>query len=149
MEQFDHLEVAQEVAAILKSGGTIANTQKAAALLRKIASDFSGAPAFAADLRKEKDFYALELDLPMGDIEWMACILEGNAMKGKAMALTRYEHENIKSKIDGYMIPSRERPLETREQQFERAKAELLGHLKRQIEQVEAFTFADLSKKVS
>lgn len=84
MEQFDHLEVAQEVAAILKSGSTIANTNRAAAFLRKVATDFSGAPAFAADLRKEKDFYAQELDLPVADIEWMACTLEGNVIKGNA-----------------------------------------------------------------
>ncbi|MFG0925975.1 hypothetical protein ACF8SB_09820 [Pseudomonas sp. CJQ_8] len=47
------------------------------------------------------------------------------------------------------MIPSRERPLETREDQFERAKAELLGHLRLQIERVEEFSFADMRKKVS
>lgn len=72
-----------------------------------------------------------------------------HALEGKTMSLNRYEHETIKHKIDGYMIPSRDQALETREQQFERAKAELLGHLKRQIEQVEGFTIADMSKKVS
>lgn len=65
------------------------------------------------------------------------------------MALNRYEHENVKHKIHGYMITSRELPLETRPEMFERAKAELLNALKTQIEQVEGFTFADMSKKVS
>ena len=65
------------------------------------------------------------------------------------MALNRYEHENIRHKIDGYMIPSRERPLESREDQFERAKAELLWHLRLQIEHVEGFSFADMRKRVS
>lgn len=64
------------------------------------------------------------------------------------MSLNRYEHENIKHKIAGYMTPSRDLPLETEEQLFDRAKAELLGHLSRQIEQVREFTFQDLSKKV-
>lgn len=68
---------------------------------------------------------------------------------GGSMIINRYDHQNIKNKIGGYMIPSPSRPLESREQQFERAKAELLVHLKRQIEQVDGFTFADLGKKVS
>lgn len=65
------------------------------------------------------------------------------------MSLNRYDHENIRRKIDGYMIPSRERPLETRKEQFERAKAELLGHLRLQIAHVEGFSFADMRKEVS
>lgn len=65
------------------------------------------------------------------------------------MSLNRYEHENIKSKIHGYMVPSPSRPLESREQMFDRAKAELLGHLKHQLAQVENFTFPDMTKKVS
>ncbi|MGE8436780.1 MAG: hypothetical protein ACN6P2_09610 [Pseudomonas palmensis] len=65
------------------------------------------------------------------------------------MSLNRYDHENIRQKIHGYMIPSRERPMETREEQFERAKVELLGHLRLQIAHVEGFSFADMRKKVS
>lgn len=83
MEQFDHLEVAQEAATILKAG----DTNKAAAFLRQVASDLGGIQAFAADLRKEKDFYAQELGLPVADIEWMACILEGNTPDADAVAL--------------------------------------------------------------
>lgn len=79
MEQFDHLEVAQEAATILKAG----DTNKAASFLRKVASDFGGVQAFAADLREEKEFYAEQLSLPVADIEWMACTLEGNAKPSK------------------------------------------------------------------
>lgn len=63
------------------------------------------------------------------------------------MSLNRYEHATIKHKIDGYMVGRH--PTETREQEFEKAKAELLVNLKREIQQVEAFTYADLSKKPS
>lgn len=62
------------------------------------------------------------------------------------MSLNRYERENIKDKIAGYMVPASSRPQETHEQQFERAKAELLKHLKRQIVQVEAFDYTDMKK---
>lgn len=65
------------------------------------------------------------------------------------MSLNRYDHENIRRKIDGYMIPSRERPMETREEQFDRAKAELLGHLRLQIAYVEGFSYSDMRRKVS
>lgn len=63
------------------------------------------------------------------------------------MSLNRYEHANIKNKISGYMVGRH--PTETREQEFQKAKAELLGHLKREIQQVENFTYDDLSKKPS
>lgn len=65
------------------------------------------------------------------------------------MTLTRYEHENMRHLIDGYMTPLREHPLETRQEQFDRAKDELLGHLRLQIERVEGFSFEDMRKKVS
>ncbi|MBM3105570.1 hypothetical protein IIE18_10505 [Pseudomonas sp. V1] len=61
--------------------------------------------------------------------------------------LTRYEHENLKNLIDGYMIPTR--PIETREQQFNRAKAELITNLERQLQRIRAFTYADMVKKMS
>ena len=63
------------------------------------------------------------------------------------MSLNRYEHANIKNKISGYMFGRH--PTETREQEFQKAKTELLGHLKREIQQVEGFTYGDLSKKPS
>ncbi|WP_267399024.1 hypothetical protein [Pseudomonas sp. GM_Psu_2] len=63
------------------------------------------------------------------------------------MTLNRYEHQQIKNLIDGYMVGTR--PLETREQEFERAKTELLGHLERQIDQVKQFAYSDMGKKVS
>lgn len=65
------------------------------------------------------------------------------------MIFGRYEHENIKDKVEGYMVPSPSLPNETREQQFARAKSELLTHLRRQIERVEAFGYEDMAKKVS
>lgn len=61
--------------------------------------------------------------------------------------MNRYEHARAKEKITGYMVGRH--PTETREQEFEKARAELLGHLRREIEQVEAFTYSDLSKKIS
>lgn len=63
------------------------------------------------------------------------------------MNLNRYDHENIKHSIDGYMVGRH--PTETREQEFNKAKAELLAQLKLRIEQIQVFTFADMSKKVS
>lgn len=65
------------------------------------------------------------------------------------MPLNRYEHAQLKSLIDGYMIPSTRKPHEAREEEFERAKAELIDALSQRIKQVEGFAFADLSKKVS
>ncbi len=64
-------------------------------------------------------------------------------------ALSRYEHENAKNLIDGYMVDSRLNPLEPREQQFNRAKAELIAQLERQLEQVKTFCYSDMQKKVS
>ena len=63
------------------------------------------------------------------------------------MSLNRYDHARVKHSIDGYMIPGR--PGETREQEFDRAKAELLNQLSIYIEKVKEFTFTDMTKKVS
>ena len=66
------------------------------------------------------------------------------------MSLNRYEHLRVVGLIDGYMIGSATTPnVIDREAEFVRAKNELLGHLRRQIKQVEAFTFQDMSKQVS
>ncbi|MGP0171288.1 hypothetical protein ACSVIJ_05320 [Pseudomonas sp. NCHU5208] len=64
-------------------------------------------------------------------------------------ALNRFEHENTKNLIDGYMVPSRATPQESREQQFDRAKGELIAQLERQLEQVKSFSYIDMQKKVS
>lgn len=61
--------------------------------------------------------------------------------------MNRYEHARAKEKITGYMVGRH--PTETREKEFDKAKSELLHHLKREIEQVESFSYEDLSKKVS
>jgi hypothetical protein len=63
------------------------------------------------------------------------------------MALNRYDHDRVKHSIDGYMIPGS--PRETREQEFDRAKANLLAQLADYIEKVRGFTFCDMTKKVS
>ncbi|MFV3332582.1 hypothetical protein ACNFIA_16720 [Pseudomonas sp. NY15437] len=63
--------------------------------------------------------------------------------------LNRYDHEKAKRLVDGYMVPSREAPLEGREQQFDRAKAELVSHLELQLKQVQGFSYQDYTKKVS
>ncbi|WP_277594368.1 hypothetical protein [Pseudomonas chlororaphis] len=63
--------------------------------------------------------------------------------------LNRYDHDNVKNLIGGYMVTSKSKPQETRVEQFSRAKAELIGHLERQLQQVKGFTFSDLSKNVS
>lgn len=65
------------------------------------------------------------------------------------MKLNRYEHEQVKDLISGYMIPSAGKPQENREEEFERAKSELLTALALRIEQVKGFAFPDLAKKVS
>lgn len=63
------------------------------------------------------------------------------------MSLNRYDHENTKSKIIGYMVGRH--PTETHEQEFNKAKTELLQQLRLQITRVEGFSYSDLSKKVS
>jgi hypothetical protein len=63
------------------------------------------------------------------------------------MSLNRYEHAWVKEKISGYMVGRH--PTETHEQEFGKAKAEMLVQLKRQIEQVEAFDYSELIKKYS
>lgn len=65
------------------------------------------------------------------------------------MPLTRYEHTQVKHLIEGYMIPSTDKPQEKREEEFERAKTELKAALTLRIKQVDGFAFADLVKKVS
>jgi hypothetical protein len=52
-------------------------------------------------------------------------------------SMDQYELQNAVEKIDGYCVP---RPLEAVEPAFERAKAECLKHLRRQIECIEAIT---------
>ncbi len=64
-------------------------------------------------------------------------------------ALNRYEHDNAKRLIEGYMVPSRAHPQESRQQQFDRAKSELIAQLERQLEQVKSFSYGDMQKKVS
>ncbi|HHH9443064.1 TPA: hypothetical protein ACP32N_005052 [Pseudomonas aeruginosa] len=61
--------------------------------------------------------------------------------------LTRYDQEMAKRLIDGYMVPSCSAPQETHEQQFVRAKAELITHLELQLKQVMDFTYQDFTKK--
>lgn len=65
------------------------------------------------------------------------------------MLLNRYDHQTVKNLIYGYMSPSPSNPLESREDEFNRAKVELVNNLSRRIDQVEAFSFSDLAKKVS
>lgn len=55
--------------------------------------------------------------------------------------LNRYERENAREKVYGYMVPRRTN--ETASQEFDRAKAECLLHLQRQIEQVKVMSFVD------
>ena len=61
------------------------------------------------------------------------------------MTLNRYEHEEIKNKINGYMVLKR--PGETHEQLFLRAKDELISNMKDRLEKVLAFKFVDYCKK--
>ncbi|HBO6305174.1 TPA: hypothetical protein L4741_004745, partial [Pseudomonas aeruginosa] len=63
--------------------------------------------------------------------------------------LNRYDHEKAKRLIDGYMVPSHQSPQEGHEQQFDRAKAELISHLELQLKQVQSFSYQDYTKKVS
>ncbi|MBF3348278.1 hypothetical protein HKW91_42445, partial [Pseudomonas aeruginosa] len=63
--------------------------------------------------------------------------------------LNRYDHEKAKRLIDGYMVRSRQSPQEGHEQQFDRAKAELISHLELQLKQVQGFSYQDFTKKVS
>lgn len=60
--------------------------------------------------------------------------------------MNQYEIERIMHQIDGYMIPSPSKPLETFNASFERAKAELVKNLKHHLSQVEAFTIEDWRK---
>lgn len=60
-------------------------------------------------------------------------------------SLGRYEQSNARDKVFGYLVSRR--PLETAEQEFERAKAECLKHLKVQIEQIECMAFSDFPVK--
>lgn len=54
------------------------------------------------------------------------------------MDLDRYQRHNAAMKIEGYFFP---RPLEETEKAFERARAEAVSHLRRQLEQVEQISF--------
>lgn len=60
------------------------------------------------------------------------------------MALSRYDKENAVMKIDGYflMLHSTIKP----SSEFERAKAECLSHLMRQISTVESLSFEEFAK---
>jgi len=60
-------------------------------------------------------------------------------------ALGRYEQSNARDKVFGYMVSRK--PMETAEQEFERAKAECLKHLRIQMEQIECMSFADFPAK--
>lgn len=55
------------------------------------------------------------------------------------MDLDRYQRHNAAMKIEGYFFP---KPLEAPEKAFERARAEAVDHLKRQLQQVESIDFA-------
>lgn len=54
------------------------------------------------------------------------------------MDLDRYQRHNAAMKIEGYFFP---RPLEAAEKAFERARAEAVSNLRRQLEQVEQISF--------
>ena len=58
--------------------------------------------------------------------------------------MNRYEKENAIMKVDGYflMIGPTVKPTE----EFERAKAECLVHLQRQIDTIKALSFEDFAK---
>jgi len=56
-------------------------------------------------------------------------------------AMNRYELQNAASKIEGYLVP---RHPETADNAMERARAECLIHLRRQIECVEAITLPQI-----
>jgi hypothetical protein len=64
---------------------------------------------------------------------------------GGSMRLGRYEVENIKNQIFGYMISKNFN--ETHEQWFERAKKELLMNLRKHVEHVEAFDYSEYVKR--
>lgn len=64
------------------------------------------------------------------------------------MKLNRYEHVEIRDKIYGYMIPSVANPLETKKQEFERAKEELILNLSKLLKNIENFTFDDYISKI-
>jgi hypothetical protein len=63
-----------------------------------------------------------------------------------AQTLTRYDHENIRNLIDGYMV--HRGPTESSEDFFQRAKDELTLNLELRLAQVRAYTFADFTKKL-
>ncbi len=54
------------------------------------------------------------------------------------MEINRYEREQIKNQIDGYMTSHR---------CFERAKAELISNLEKHLERVKSFDKSDFLKK--
>lgn len=62
------------------------------------------------------------------------------------VALGRYEQANARDKVHGYVVSRR--PLETAEQEFDRAKAECLKNLKAQMDQIECMPFAEFRAKV-
>lgn len=62
----------------------------------------------------------------------------------KERKLTQIEREIVLHQLEGYYtIPQR---LETKEQAFEAAKAELIGHLEKNIENAKLATFEMFSK---
>lgn len=64
------------------------------------------------------------------------------------MKINRYDHFEIKNKIDGYMIPSVTNILETKEEEFQRAKSELILNISKSLENVKNFTFDDYVSKI-
>lgn len=60
------------------------------------------------------------------------------------MTNNRYDHENIKNQIDGYMIGQSR----NRREEFEMAKEELINNLQKHIEKVKNFTMEDMVKKL-
>ena len=58
--------------------------------------------------------------------------------QGRAATMNRYELENAAVKVDGYYSPPRD--ADHVERQFRAAQAECVGHLRRQLEQVQALS---------
>tara|TARA_Y100000780_G_scaffold231151_1_gene255399 strand:- start:410 stop:799 length:390 start_codon:yes stop_codon:yes gene_type:complete len=59
------------------------------------------------------------------------------------------DYENTRNLIDGYMVCSSTRPLESRAEMFERAKTDLVSALAIYRDMAKGFLFADLDRVVS
>ena len=63
--------------------------------------------------------------------------------------MDQYEIAHIMHQIDGYLIPSPSKPLESFDSAFDRAKAELVKNLEHHLAQVKTFTIEDWRKHQS